>query len=160
MSRLGRKFGEFDAHAVRVRDVRQDGLRGADARLTDICSPLLEHRSGRTHVLDVQTKMIDPRWPLRVRGLQFHECVLADLDINQRWLSFLVGAPECLGKSHGLRVVRYCLVKVRDTERDMIEPNDSAVRVLRRGSSLNCQSNQNSRNEQKKTSHKQLLSAF
>src|SRR5262249_51713452 len=105
----------------------------------------------------MQTEMVDAGWPLWICGLQLHEGVLADLNINKRYLPLFVRVPECLRKSHCLRVVSHGLIQIRNTERHMIETNDSTIRTL--GDSLDGQSNNDSRNEQKKTAHKQLLSS-
>src|SRR5262245_17940414 len=101
----------------------------------------------------MQTEMVDARRSLWVCVLQLHESVFADLDINQRYLTLLVRVPECLREAHRLRVVRHCLVEIRDAERHMIEANDSTIRTL--GNGLDGQAHYNSADEQKKTPHEE-----
>src|SRR2546430_13002367 len=102
--RFRSKLGKLDTHAIRIRNVRENRFGGADSSLAEVCSSLLEHRGRLSHVLDVDTEMIDSeRAP--IRGLQFDECILADLNVDERYISFVVDAPERFGKSQRLRIV-------------------------------------------------------
>src|SRR5262249_44772749 len=117
---------------------------------------LFEHRCRRLHVLDMQTEVVDARRSLCVCGLQLHEGVFADLNIDERYLPFLISVPECLRKAHCLRVIRHRLIQVRNAQGDMVKADDSTVRTL--SDNLDGQSDYDSRNKQNETAHKQLLS--
>ena len=88
--------------------------------------------------------------------LQFDKCVLADLNVDQRHISFIVDAPECFGKSQRLGIVRHRLVEIRYGDPHVVHADESVVRTLvLSDGGIDGQSNHDACNEQKCVTHKQ-----
>src|SRR5215471_10661393 len=89
--------------------------------------------------------------PLRVRGLQLYERVLADLDIDELHLSGRVDEPEGFGKSHRLRVVFNSLIEVGHAEPHVIQPDNPAVWRLVLSESGGCKADDGAGDKKTKT---------
>src|SRR6185503_1337063 len=140
-------------------DVGQDRLRPADVDVLGFGAARFEHRDRVLRVLDVQAEVADTQRP-SVRGLQLHERVLADLDIDELHLLRLrVNESERFGEAHRLGVELDRLVEIGNDDADMIEPDDALVGAEarlgnRRG---DCDPRESTGNEESKAAHINLL---
>ena len=82
--------------------------------------------------------MTETGGPLRGNRVEFEKCVLADLHVDQPWLSLPVVDPERFTIPHFLRVVRNRLSDIWHTDSNVIHHHDTTIGVLRRDY-LDCQ---------------------
>ena len=83
----------------------------------------------------MQAEVADTQRP-SVRGLQLHERVLADLDIDELHLLRLrVDEAECFREAHRLGVELDRFVEIGNDDAHVIEPDDATVRAETRSGS-------------------------
>src|ERR1041385_8916292 len=158
VQRLRGQLRQLNPNSIWSIDIGQDRLGRTRANVFNLGTTLLEHRRSRRHIIHNEAKVIDSCRFLRIRRLYFNERVLADLNINERNIPLIVLRTERLGKTQCFRVIVHGFVQVRNDDADVIQADDSLIRTQVLGQTgLDSKPDDNSCNEQKCTTHKQLL---
>src|SRR5438093_821078 len=157
---LRRLLAQLDAAGVRVGDVRKDTARecARRPRIADHQSTLPERSDGVLDVRHFQSEVIESGRTLGIRLLQLDEGVPAHLDVSRHQLPLRIRVPHDFTKSQLLPVPGQRLRNVRHADGNVVQPHCRLSRRALRDSRLNDGSDQNPRNEQKETTHRQLPS--